>query len=58
MKLQAGLFEKGRPSSRPLAGKTEIMGADAHRAIAREAVRKSMVLLEEQWQCFAVFQRR
>ena len=25
VKLQAGLFDKGRPSSRPLAGKTEIM---------------------------------
>ena len=46
VKLQAGLFDKGRPSSRPLAGKTEIMGSDAHRAIAREAVRKSMVLLK------------
>ena len=46
VKLQAGLFDKGRPSTRPLAGKTEIMGSDAHRAIARESVRKSMVLLK------------
>ena len=46
VKLQAGLFEKGKPSTRPLAGHAEIMGADAHRDIAREAVRKSLVLLK------------
>ncbi|MEE9346944.1 MAG: glycoside hydrolase family 3 protein, partial [Robiginitomaculum sp.] len=46
VKLQAGLFEKGKPSTRPLAGHAEIMGSDAHRAIAREAVRESLVLLK------------
>ena len=46
VKMQAGLFDKGSPSTRALAGKTEIMGSDAHRAIAREAVRKSLVLLK------------
>ena len=46
VKLRAGLFEKGAPSSYPLAGKTELIGADAHRAIARQAVRESVVLLK------------
>jgi beta-glucosidase len=46
VKLRAGLFEKGRPSSRPLANKTAELGSPAHRALAREAVRKSIVLLK------------
>jgi beta-glucosidase len=46
VKLQAGLFEKGKPSTQPLAGHAEIMGSNAHRDIAREAVRKSLVLLK------------
>jgi beta-glucosidase len=46
VKLRAGLFEKGRPSSRPLAGKAAELGAPEHRALAREAVRKSIVLLK------------
>ena len=48
VKLRAGLFEKGRPSSRPLAGKSALLGAPEHRAIAREAVRKSLVLLKNE----------
>ena len=48
VKLRAGLFEKGRPSSRSLAGKREVLGAPEHRAVAREAVRKSLVLLKNQ----------
>ena len=48
VKLQAGLFDKGRPSSRPLAGRFELLGAPEHRAVAREAVRKSLVLLKNQ----------
>lgn len=46
VKLRAGLFEKGRPSSRPLANRPELIGAPEHRAVAREAVRKSLVLLK------------
>jgi beta-glucosidase len=46
VKLRAGLFEKGRPSSRPLAGNRALLGASAHRAIARQAVRESLVLLK------------
>jgi beta-glucosidase len=48
VKLRAGLFEKGRPSSRPLANKTAVLGAPEHRAVAREAVRKSLVLLKNE----------
>jgi beta-glucosidase len=46
VKLRAGLFEKGRPSLRPLANKAAQLGAPEHRAVAREAVRKSVVLLK------------
>jgi beta-glucosidase len=46
VKLRAGLFEKGRPSSRPLANQGVQVGAADHRAVAREAVRKSVVLLK------------
>ena len=46
VKLRAGLFEKGRPSSRPLANKVAQVGAKDDRAVAREAVRKSVVLLK------------
>jgi beta-glucosidase len=46
VKLRAGLFEKGRPSSRPLANNRALLGAPEHRAVAREAVRKSLVLLK------------
>jgi beta-glucosidase len=48
VKLRAGLFEKGRPSSRPLAGKFELLGSAEHRAVARQAVRESIVLLKNQ----------
>jgi beta-glucosidase len=46
VKLRAGLFEAGRPSSRPYAGRYELLGAPAHRAVARQAVRESLVLLK------------
>jgi len=48
VKVLAGTFEAGRPSSRPLAGKFDLLGAPEHRAIARQAVRESMVLLKNQ----------
>lgn len=48
VKLRMGLFEAGRPSSRPLAGQFALLGAAEHRAIAREAVAKSLVLLKQQ----------
>lgn len=46
VKLAAGVFEKGRPSSRPLAGKVELLASADHRALARRAVRESLVLLK------------
>lgn len=46
IKLRAGLFERGKPSHRRLGGKMELLGAPAHRAVARQAVRESLVLLK------------
>ncbi|MGM0429864.1 MAG: glycoside hydrolase family 3 N-terminal domain-containing protein [Pseudomonadota bacterium] len=46
VKMRAGLFEKPSPANRPLSGKTELIGADAHRKVARQAVRESLVLLK------------
>ncbi len=46
VKIRAGLFEAGPPSSRALSGRNDILGSAAHRAIAREAVQKSLVLLK------------
>jgi|GEM_PF-183084 len=50
VKLRLGLYEKGLPSSRSAAGKASLMGAAEHRAVAREAVRKSLVLLKNRGQ--------
>jgi beta-glucosidase len=46
VKMRAGLFDQGKPSSRPLAGRTELLGSLDHRAVARQAVRESLVLLK------------
>jgi beta-glucosidase len=46
VKLRAHLLDEGRPSSRPLAGHFELLGAPEHRAVARLAVRESLVLLK------------
>jgi beta-glucosidase len=48
VKLRAGLFEAGRPSSRPLAGQFGGIGSPEHRAVARQAVRESLVLLKNE----------
>lgn len=45
-KVNSGIFEKPQPSSRPLAGRVDLLGSSAHRDVAREAVRKSLVLLK------------
>ncbi|MEM8983657.1 MAG: glycoside hydrolase family 3 N-terminal domain-containing protein [Pseudomonadota bacterium] len=46
VKLRAGLFDKPRPSLRRYAGEFKLLGSEAHRAVAREAVRRSLVLLK------------
>lgn len=46
VKLRYGLLDKPKPSARALAGKWDMLGSTQHRAIAREAVRKSLVLLK------------
>jgi beta-glucosidase len=45
VKLRLGLFEAGKPSSRALSGRYELLGSADHRTLSREAVRKSLVLL-------------
>lgn len=45
VKLRFGLFEKPRPAARPWSNAPSF-GSPAHRAVAREAVRKSLVLLK------------
>ncbi len=46
VKLRMGLFEAGKPSSRPGGGDFRTLGSAAHREIARRAVRESLVLLK------------
>jgi beta-glucosidase len=46
VKLRAHLDSEGRPSARPFAGHYELLGAPDHRAVARQAVRESLVLLK------------
>lgn len=46
VKMRAGLFEKPSPAERPLAAKVDLIGAEAHREVARQAVRQSLVLLK------------
>lgn len=46
VKIRSGLFEKGRPSSRKYARNVDLMGREAHRHIAQQAVRESLVLLK------------
>ena len=47
VKVAYGLFEKPQPAQRPWANDAEFGGA-AHRSVAQEAVRKSLVLLKNQ----------
>ncbi len=48
IKFRLGLFEKPKPSARPLAGNYSLLGHPNHRAVARKAVRESLVLLKNQ----------
>ncbi len=46
VKARAGLFGGVAPSERTHAGDFDLIGSEAHRAVAREAVRASLVLLK------------
>ena len=46
VKFRAGIFERGLPSRRGGAGRADVIGLRQHREIARESVRKSLVLLK------------
>jgi beta-glucosidase len=48
VKVRSGIFEKGKPSTRPFAGQLDLLAAPEHRAVARQAVRESLVLLKNQ----------
>ena len=50
VKMRLGLFEAGAPSKRALGGHFEQLGSTEHRALAREAVRESLVLLKNEQQ--------
>ncbi len=46
VKFRAGVMGGKAPSERLLAGRTALIGFEAHRAVARDAVRKSLTLLK------------
>src|SRR5688500_843029 len=46
VKMRAGLFTDPKPSQRPNGGDMSLLGAPAHREVARQAVRESLVLLK------------
>ena len=46
VKIQSGLMERGLPSKRA-AAYADAIGAEAHRELAREAVRRSLVLMKD-----------
>ncbi len=48
VKIRMGLFEAGPPSRRPGGGRFDLLGSPEHRAVAREAVRKSLVLIKNE----------
>ena len=46
VKISSGIFEKGIPSSRPNAGDESLLSLPSNKAIGRQAVRESLVLLK------------
>lgn len=46
VKILSGVMTAGRPSARPYAGRYDLLGAPDHRAVARQAVRESLVMLK------------
>jgi beta-glucosidase len=51
VKIRTGMMEQGKPSSRPYAGQFDQLGKPEHRAVARQAVRESLVLLKNNGSC-------
>ena len=48
VKMRMGMFEQTKPSLRPFANNTDLLGSKAHRDVARQAVRESLVLLKNE----------
>ena len=48
VKYRAGMFEHGRPVEHMIAAKASLIGHPQHRAVARQAVRESLVLLKNE----------
>lgn len=46
VKVRSGLFEAGKPSSRPYAGDISVLASEDSKDVARQAVRESLVLLK------------
>lgn len=46
VKMRAGLWDKASPAKRQYAGSEQLLGKKEHRALARQAVRESLVLLK------------
>ena len=46
VKFRAGIFDAVKPSARPYAGRYELLSSPEHKAIARQAVAESLVLLK------------
>ena len=51
VKIRSGLLEEGKPSTRPYAGQYDQLGKPENRAVARQAVRESLVLLKNNGKC-------
>ena len=54
VKLRAGMFEKAAPSMRKITADSSIIGSAEHRAVARDAVRKSLVMLKNRDQILPI----
>lgn len=48
VKIRLGLLDALQPSERELGGRFDLLGAPGHRAVARQAVRESLVLLKNE----------
>jgi beta-glucosidase len=58
VKIMAGIFGRPAPKLRTDAGRFEELGSVAHRSLAREAVRKSLVLLKNRNRTLPIDPRR